>query len=706
MKQIIKMFMFVFVLSLFCLLNIENVKADYEVIVNGVQPCQLYFDQTGRRATGSCIYKKSTNGVNFNSYVSGPVWVDNGDKVTLITTKDPIKPPTTGYGSECKTEFNYISIVYNKTTYYGYVCGDVLEKVEITEEMKKEFSEAGFPESYWDELAVLRKSHPNWSFVAIDTGLDFNTAVKGESYGSRSLFQSTTSANQGYLSTEEGNYDWDTDKFTVYDGSTWYAANSKTIAYYMDPRNFLSDTYIFQFESIVYNEQLHTLEGVQTLLKNAYILQFSEYFMEAAKETGVNPLYLAALSLQEVGSSKSTAISGAQFTYNSKTYSGLYNFYNIGATAGSNPVYRGLVYAGTIPLNDDGTVNEAKRYNRIWDTEQKAIIGGAQFIQKSYMDYGQNTSYFKKWNVVANYQKTLGKDYYNNYTHQYMQNIQAPTSEAQKTYKSYYELDAMNLGFSFYIPVYKNMPEHTELPNKGNPNNRLKNIKIDNVIIDGFESSKFEYTLYVDGTKEVINISSDTINANATVSGTGEKTLVEGENIIELTVTAQNKDIQVYKLIINKAEKQEEEIVYPTVEEILTNANVTHNETYISNLTFTTKTADFNSKILETSSTAIVEVKKGDTVKTTGYLNTGDTISITSGEETKTYTVILYGDVNGDGKINALDLLKIQKHILKTSPLTGAASIASDVNKDGIINPLDLLRVQKTILGDAYISQQ
>ena len=30
---------------------------------------------------------------------------------------------------------------------------------------------------------------------------------------------------------------------------------------------------------------------------------------------------------------------------------------------------------------------------------------------------------------------------------------------------------------------------------------RKKNIKIDNVIIDGFESSKFEYTLYVDGTK-------------------------------------------------------------------------------------------------------------------------------------------------------------------------------------------------------------
>ena len=64
-----------------------------------------------------------------------------------------------------------------------------------------------------------------------------------------------------------------------------------------------------------------------------------------------------------------------------------------------------------------------------------------------------------------------------------------------------------------------------------------------------------------------------------------------------------------------------------------------------------------------------IEISLTDARKINKTLNVGDTISITSGEETKTYTVILYGDVNGDGKINALDLLKIQKHILKTSPL-------------------------------------
>ena len=85
---------------------------------------------------------------------------------------------------------------------------------------------------------------------------------------------------------------------------------------------------------------------------------------------------------------------------------------------------------------------------------------------------------------------------------------------------------------------------------------------------------------------------------------------------------------------------------------------------------------------------------------------TGDAITITSGEDVKKYSVVLYGDINGNGKIEILDLLKVQKHALKSSILTGAYLEAADVNKDGKINPLDLLRIQKTILGDAYISQQ
>ena len=125
MKQIKKIYLFVFALSFFLFMNIDDVKANYEIMVNGTTPCKLYNDLTGKKATGSCIYKDG----DFDSYVSGPVWVDNGDKVTVITTSATIPAPESGYGSECKSDFNRIKIDYNNKSYYGYVCGDLLKKV-------------------------------------------------------------------------------------------------------------------------------------------------------------------------------------------------------------------------------------------------------------------------------------------------------------------------------------------------------------------------------------------------------------------------------------------------------------------------------------------------------------------------------------------------------------------------------------------------
>lgn len=57
------------------------------------------------------------------------------------------------------------------------------------------------------------------------------------------------------------------------------------------------------------------------------------------------------------------------------------------------------------------------------------------------------------------------------------------------------------------------------------------------------------------------------------------------------------------------------------------------------------------------------------------------------------------GDVNADGKVNALDLLRLQRHILGIQSLAGANLTAGDVNADGKVNALDLLKIQRHILG-------
>lgn len=70
------------------------------------------------------------------------------------------------------------------------------------------------------------------------------------------------------------------------------------------------------------------------------------------------------------------------------------------------------------------------------------------------------------------------------------------------------------------------------------------------------------------------------------------------------------------------------------------------------------------------------------------------------------YDVIVYGDVNGDGKINSIDLLVLQRHILEIEKLQGVFLKAGNINKNGK-NPssLDSLLIQRHILGLQIIVQ-
>ena len=70
------------------------------------------------------------------------------------------------------------------------------------------------------------------------------------------------------------------------------------------------------------------------------------------------------------------------------------------------------------------------------------------------------------------------------------------------------------------------------------------------------------------------------------------------------------------------------------------------------------------------------------------------------------YHVVLYGDVNGDGKINSTDLLVLQRHILEIEKLKGYFKTAGNISKNGK-NPssLDSLLIQRHILGLKLIEQ-
>lgn len=286
-----------------------------------------------------------------------------------------------------------------------------------------------FPESYQQGLMELKKAHPNWVFVPMNTGLDWYTVITEELKGGKSYVYKSLP-----VCTREG----DT-------GQTgWYYASREILEYYMDPRNAMTDSRIFQFELLTYNETYHTEEAVESFLKNTFMkgdknapgttMKFSKIFWAIGAEEGreVSPFHLAARVYQEQGQGTSPLISG---TY--PGYERYYNYFNVKATGKTSEevIINGLKYAK----------------EQDWRDAYFSILGGSDLLAAKYIKKGQDTLYLQKYNVNPN-----SPDLYN---HQYMQNISAPTSEASSIKKLYASADAVDNSFVFKIPVFDNMPE-------------------------------------------------------------------------------------------------------------------------------------------------------------------------------------------------------------------------------------------------------
>ena len=391
--------------------------------------------------------------------------LDANDPNAIILNYDSIIPSTV---STCKKGYYYIKSGFPRdgNNHYGYICADnVVTEINVSEELKTEFRNAGIPESYWPKLKLLKDIHPNWTFRSYNTNIEWKDAIDGESPLRLNLIQSS---NPIYLSYMEGSYDPKTQSFIQLDKGGFYQANKETISYYMDPRNFLDEKSVFMFLNLGFNESIHTLDSVKSIIKGTDLEQYANYFLEAATYDGnrVSPIMLAARSKQEVLKNNVLSNSANGTSYLDKGI--FYNFYNIGSYPtctlddGSEgaTIQCGLMYA----------------YKHGWSTAEIAIKEGAKFIAEAYINNNQNTLYFQKFNVVNNK--------YNKYDHQYMQNLKAPYSEANSMANSYSDMGIIDSSFEFIIPVFNNMPnEEVTLPTKVNEEEK-KQRDIEQVVND------------------------------------------------------------------------------------------------------------------------------------------------------------------------------------------------------------------------------
>lgn len=174
----------------------------------------------------------------------------------------------------------------------------------------------------------------------------------------------------------------------IFSDTGWNVPSENLIKYYMNPNNFLDGYGKYLFLNLNYMEGV-TAEDLNTILKGKGVLEGKgAVFLQAAKDSNINPIYLVSHAMLETGNGTSQLAKGI-----------------LVSSVEGKPVEPKLAYnmfgVHAYDYNPNGCGSEYG-YTQGWFTVDEAILGGAKFISTGYINsdkYKQNTLYKMKWNV-------------------------------------------------------------------------------------------------------------------------------------------------------------------------------------------------------------------------------------------------------------------------------------------------------------------
>ncbi|RGH68860.1 type 1 dockerin [Ruminococcus sp. AM31-15AC] len=493
-----------------------------------------YLTASAANMTGSCtadvLNVRSGAGTGYSKTGT----VSYGDSLTILSeTTD--SSGAKWYKISCGNVTGYVSAAYVQLTSSG-------SQSSSDADFESYMTKQGFPESYKPYLRTLHEQHPKWIFTAQKLGVNWNTALKEECVVGRNLVHSSALAS--WKSMEKGAYDFKGGYWYGLDGS-WVAASKEIIMYYMDPRNFLNDTYIFMFENQSYDPSYQTESGVKTILADTFMsgsytcpdtkkkYTYSQTFMDAAKKSGVSPYHLASRCRNEQG------VNGAPQSLGTvKGYENYFNFFDIQAYATST------MTAAEMGCKYAKTTNPT--YLLPWTNQYKSIVGGSIFLGTGYITKGQDTLYLQKFDMVDG-----GNGLY---YHQYMTCVFGQANEAISL-KNAYSQDILNSAMEFKIPVYNNMPDKLcpKPTSSGDNNNYLKSLSVSGMSISPkFDKFTASYTAKVNAEVSSVTVNANPLGKSAKVSGNGKVSLKTGENTIKVTCTAASGVKRTYTIKITR----------------------------------------------------------------------------------------------------------------------------------------------------------
>ena len=157
------------------------------------------------------------------------------------------------------------------------------------------------------------------------------------------------------------------------------------------------------------------------------------------------------------------------------------------------------------------------------------------------------------------------------------------------------------------------------------------------------------------------------------------------------------------RLVSNVIVTKSEEVI--TEEEVLRNLGLMKKGDYVNGFTLGLNVKDFkkmisNGVILKSFKNAAgIEINEGTVA-------TGMKFTLYFNHKEYHYTIVIKGDVNGDGLIYATDYVKVKNHIMGKTSLNGAYLLAADINNDGNIYATDYVQIKNHIMGKNVIKQK
>ena len=204
-------------------------------------------------------------------------------------------------------------------------------------------------------------------------------------------------------------------------------------------------------------------------------------------------------------------------------------------------------------------------------------------------------------------------------------------------------------------------------------------------------TAEISYSTKEPANKVVAKLVNESEQIIVTNNGTSrEYTFTEnGEFTFEFEDLAGNKSTAVAKVDwINKDEEPDDS------EEGITSEIYKIEEDYISKITPKTTISTFK-KNVETDQELTFMDKDGKPLKDSSIIKTGTKLKVGDIE----YTLVVTGDINGDGEITITDLAKVKLHYIEKELLTGAELKAADMNYDGEITVTDIAQIKSILIG-------